>query len=596
MSPRFLFVNKDAGSASLTRSNASEQSSINSHVQRGRKHNRSGSNRGRYNHQFRQSFIREESNTSTDSSKTSLTSTDGDSSYSAANKESSEERDAIATTLPSHPRHTRRVSRAHPQKPRLPKNSVAGVDVSERYELAKQSAAKGSSAVLLNPAENSKQIADSPADITQVISDPLDPFGQSVVKLDPHVAKLCSYFCEKYHPSVWDAESRTSPGGSYTYQNSAPAVIRRAMQNEVEMNAILACMAARIENVDLIPGQGTDKYMGNALTAVRRRFSSASKHQLLLIIFHLYAGEAYRQNYAAAKIHMRAAKALFASWGGLGQVPDPCVKELFIIGDGHMSAVLLEPCDLPCEYDPGPYWTVTPPALQLAAEPNLSSIAPALQAKIAGGYFPDELAEIVKETVECVWVLTNAAAGSVEATKNAARWVQWRHAAIRYRLLAMKFSNTCHEALRVALLMWILTTMVVLGLRRLGYLIAPKLQAILQRQSNAQTEWVGLTDVKIWILSVGAMCSSVDSEVEGWFLEELFKTGLGKYVRKAQSTHPDLDVFDVLKTFQEKFFYHDPVQHLRLKRLAYLVDGRMRNAGLDSNPAEPINRSVPIST
>src|SRR5690242_16768749 len=47
MPRQFLFVNKDADSSSLTRSTASEQSSINSHVQRGRRHRRSGNNTGR---------------------------------------------------------------------------------------------------------------------------------------------------------------------------------------------------------------------------------------------------------------------------------------------------------------------------------------------------------------------------------------------------------------------------------------------------------------------------------------------------------------------------------------------------------------------
>src|ERR1700754_2833865 len=41
MPRNFLFVNKDASSSSLTRSSTTEQSAINSHVQRGRRHVRS---------------------------------------------------------------------------------------------------------------------------------------------------------------------------------------------------------------------------------------------------------------------------------------------------------------------------------------------------------------------------------------------------------------------------------------------------------------------------------------------------------------------------------------------------------------------------
>lgn len=582
MPNQFLFVNKDAASASLTRSNASEQSSINSHVQRGRKHNRAASSRGRYSYRSRQSFARENSDTSTDSFQSSLTATDQSSSDLPAEKEPSEEYEATETSsrhrARSQPRRRGQSQKYQPKKT-LPRDP----DAVRKYELFKNSRVDGKRSVVLL---NAPLSANSPRDISQVTSTSLDPFAQSVVKLDPHVAKLCSYFCEKYHPSVWSAESRTSPGGSYTYQHSAAAVIRRAMQNEIEMNAILACMAARMENVDLIPGQGTDKYMGNALTAVRRRFSSASRHQLLLIIFHLYAGEAYRQNYAAAKIHMRAAKALFASWGGLDQIPDPCVKELFIIGDGHMSAVLLEPCDLPCEYDPGPYWSATPPTLQLAHEPDLSSVAPALQERTVLGRLPAELARAVQEMVECAWVLNHAAMGSADATKCAARWLQWRHAAIRHRLLAMKFSNVCHDALRVALLLWILISMVVLGLQRLAYLIAPRLHAILERQDTARTGWAELAEVSMWVLSVGAMCSSIGGKEEGWFLERLLVMGLAEHIQQARAANRDLEIIDILKTFQQRFFYHEPTQELRLKRLAELVDARIdhsgsQNAGLD---------------
>ncbi|EXJ86703.1 hypothetical protein A1O3_03656 [Capronia epimyces CBS 606.96] len=580
MPPQFLFVNKDAGSASLTRSNASEQSTINSHVQRGRKHNRSSPGRGRYNRRTRQSSAREKSDPSTDSSQPDLAITKPRSDF-PVKKESSEERDATET-LPLRPRaHSQRCRRGQSEKNQPKKTFRRGIDAARRYERFKDLTIEAKSVVLLNSAHS----MNSPRDISQITSTSLDPFGQSVVKLDPQIAKLCRYFCEKFHPSVWSAESRTFPGGSYTYQNSAPAVIRRAMQDEVEMNAILACMAARIENVDLVPGQGTDKYMGNALTAVRRRFGSASKNQLLLIIFHLYAGEAYRQNYTAARIHMRAAKALFASWGGLHQVPDPCVKELFIIGDGHMAAVLLEPCDLPCEYDPGAYWTVTPPALQLAPQPDLSSIAPALQELVSKRYFPDELAQAIQETAECTWVLSCTAMGSTDATKNAARWLQWRNAAIRHRLLAKSFSNSCHEAVRVALLMWILTSMVLLGLRRLGYLIAPKLQAILKGQYGARHHWRGLPEVKFWVLSIGAMCSSVDGEEEKWFLGQLFETGLAEHVRQIRARNPNLPTIDVLKTFQERFFYHGPIQQQRLKRLADLLDYSLEHSPSQITPA-----------
>lgn len=586
MAPQFLFVNKDAGSASLTRSSASEQTFINSHVQRGRRHRRSAANAGRSSgNRTRNSSTRETAALSDESSPAGSKPREpaAQDSDLGANDTLTHGSEGHQATLPSRTgawsKTTRHTDGIKPlSKPKARK--INGPPLASQSALEQTTNQK--STILLN----SPQPLSSPRDITQVTSTSLDPFGQSVVKLDPHVAKLCRYFCENYHPSVWHAESWTSREGSYTHQTSAPEVVRRAMQSEVEMNAMLACMAARIENVDLIPNQGTDRYMGNALMAVRRRFSSAPRHQLLLIVFHLYAGEAYRQNYQAAKIHMQAAKALFESWGGLDYVPDPCLKELFIIGDGHMSAVLLEPCSLPCEYDPGPYWRVTPPIFQLASQQDLSHIAPAFQALCRDGFFPDELVQAIQETAECAWVLQYAPLGAPETSKHAARWLQWRHAAVRYRLLAMKYPDSTLDAIRVALLMWILTSMVILGLKRLGGLIAPKLRIMLVT-GDFPYHWKGLVQVKMWVLTVGAMCAMVGSEDEQWFIDQLVEIGLPEYIRRFRESRPDYETVDVLRGFQEKFFYYDPIQRLRLDRLARLISG-----GPSETPSS-VSRSTP---
>ncbi|KAH0832500.1 hypothetical protein FOPE_01123 [Fonsecaea pedrosoi] len=584
MPPQFLFVNKDAASTSLTRSSAAEQTSINSHVQRGRRHRRSATSASRAGTRARKNATREKPTTSV----TDPDLVDSSPSPPKVKTEPKEEDTDNKIWLPARlsprakfaeqpkrenlesPASTRRKS----TKPKTPK-SLAGPTVEKK------------AVVLLN----SPRAVETPRDISQITSTSLDPFGQSVVKLDPHVAKLCRYFCEIFHPSVWHAETWASREGSYTYQTTAVDVVRRAMQSEVEMNAMLASMAARIENVDMVPGQGTDKYMGNALEAVRRRFSSAPKQQLLLIVFHLYAADAYRQNYQAAKIHMQAAKVLFDSWGGLHHVPDPALKELFIIGDGHMSAVLLEPCSLPCEYDPGPYWVVTPPQLQLAPQQDLIRFAPALQRLCLQGYFPEELVEIIQETAECSWVLHHAPLGAPEASKHAARWLQWRHAAVRYRLLALEYPGSSLDAFRVGLLMWILTSMVILGLKRLGSLIAPKLRAIFCSVDGPHSQWEGLSQLKTWVLTIGAMCSMIGTEDEKWFIEQLFEIGFVEHIRQFQETHPDFDTLDVLRNFQEKFFYYDALQRVRLERLARLLSGGLSETPSSASQSSPSDLS-----
>ncbi len=590
MPPPLLFVNKNADSSSLTRSNASEQTSINSHVQRGRRHRRSATSASRAGHRTRKAPGQEKSTIYEDpflpdSLEENLPPLD---SLQPTIEVPAQDGVGHQTALPTRlsprsqsaqiPISTRPVPR-----PNVNKNSAS----SKSQKTAPKHQVDKKSIVLLNSLQNRA----TPRDISQVTSNSLDPFGQSVVKLDSHVARLCRYFCESFHPSVWHAESWASRERSYTHQTSAVEVVRRAMQSEVEMNAMLACMAARIENVDLVPGQGTDRYMGSALMAVRKRFSSAPKHQLLLIVFHLYAADAYRQNYQAAKIHMQAAKALFDSWGGLDYVPDPALKELFIIGDGHMSAVLLEPCSLPCENDPGSYWIVTPPELQLAPQQDLGVIAPSLQKLCLGGYLPEELVEAIQETAECTWVLHFASHGTPDVSKHAARWLQWRHAAVRHRLLALEYPNSSLDAIRVGLIMWILTSMVILGLKRLGGLIAPKLRNMIWAVEEPHLQWQGLGQVKTWILTIGAMCSMVESEEERWFVDQLFEIGVVEHIRRIRETRAELDTVDVLRTFQANFFYYDAAQRPRLERLARLISGGLSETASSASLSSPSDGS-----
>lgn len=565
MPRQFLFVNKDADSSSLTRSTSFEQSSINSHVQRGRRHRRSGNNAGRSGNRARRDAASDKAAVEEEALLVDTPSASSEF-LTVKGRASSEPWRGKQSRIPSRP-HSRAQTSASPGIQDGPSNtqgpsSTAGIGSSPKAD-------KGDVAVfLLNSRDN------SPRDITQVIGSTLDPFGQSVVKLDPHVAMLCRYFAESYHPSVWNAERWGSVDGAYTHLPSAKAVVQRAMQNEVEMNAMLAAMASRIENVDGIPNQGTNKYMGNALVAVRRRFSSASKDQLLLIMFHLYAGEAYRQNYQAAKIHMRAAKAIFASWGGLSQIPDPAIRELFIIGDLHVSAVLLEPSELPCDYDPGPYWDTTPLELQLAPEQELDDIAPALQGAVSDGYLPDDLSRIINEIKECAWVLQYGTLKPSIASKHAVKWLQWRSAAIRCRLLSMNFSDASLEALRMALLLWVLITTVLLGLRLLGHRLAPKLQSLLRTARNPYNQWKGRMDIHIWVITIGAMCAGTDTEEESWFVGKLFQLGLPENIRIFREIQgPGATTTSVLRTFQEKFFYYEKIQRPRLERLAMLLGG-----------------------
>ncbi|RVX73271.1 hypothetical protein B0A52_02913 [Exophiala mesophila] len=575
MSSSFLFVNKDAGSSSLTRSTAAEQSSINSHVQRGRRHIRSGNHSGRTTSRARRKSIRDISNEEKDGIKGDVTSQGTD---HQDNLPPSHRRTSTSSELPSRSRSLTHGSTVSATSQSITFESRAD-NIPEHSTSGKSRAGRRSS--IISPVSPRAHLP-SPQDITQFSSNHLDPSALSATKLDSHAATLCNYFADIYHPSVWNAERWGSQDGRYTHLPSARVIVQRAMQSDIEMNAMLACMASRRENVDGLSNQGTDKYMGSALMAARKSFATASKDQLLIVIFHLFAGEAYRQNYQAAAIHMKAAKNLFSWWGGINNVPDPAVRELFILGDLHMSAVVLQPCQLPCVYDPGPYWATTPPDLQLAPEQGLERAAMGFRGASMDDFLPKQLDIVVDEIAECAWVLHNGTQKPSATSQHAVKWVQWRSAAIRYRLLALEFSDPSLEAIRVALLLWVLITTVLLGLRMLGPRIAPKLQLLLYTASNARHHWRNQVEIQMWVTSMGAMCAVPDSEIESWYVRKLVDLGLAENIRLFRKIHgPATTTVDVLKNFHEKFFYYDKVQRPRLERLAklLLVDSNLTAQG-----------------
>lgn len=589
MSASFLFVNKDAGSTSLTRSTAAEQSSINSHVQRGRRHVRSGTHSGRITSRRRKS-TRDPSNDDDDDDNDNKPDVVSAGTDLHDPPSSSPRRTSTSTDLPARSRSLTHRSSVSTTSQSVTFESFPASNPEHSPSVKTRAAGQGS---IISPISPRAHHA-SPHDITQFSSSYLDPFALSAVKLDSHAATLCNYFADVYHPSVWNAERWGSQDGRYTHLPSARVIVQRAMQSDIEMNAMLACMASRRENVDGLPDQGTDRYMGNALMAVRKSFATASKDQLLLIIFHLFAGEAYRQNYQAAAIHMKAAKGLFSWWGGLNKVPDPAVRELFILGDLHMSAVLLQPCQLPCVYDPGPYWETTPPDLQLAPKQDLKRAAMAFRGALIDDFFPKQLRSVVDEMAECAWVLHNGTQQPSEASKHAVKWVQWRSAAIRYRLLALTFSDPALEAVRVGLLLWVLITTVLLGLRMLGPRIAPKLQLLLHAATSPHHHhWRNQVELQMWVTSMGAMCAVPDSQLERWCVGKLFDLGLAENIRLFRKIHgPGIMTLDVLRNFEEKFFYYDKVQRPRLERLArlLLVDGSVT---AHATPPDSVSQMTP---
>lgn len=408
-------------------------------------------------------------------------------------------------------------------------------------------------------------IEPSPQDIAQLTHNSIDPFSNASISLDGKSHSLLQYYKLVYHPAVWHVETKASRKGDYSFQTSATDVIRSALQSDVDMYALLACMAARLEFVDRQPGQDTDEYLGKALAATRRLLIQRAAEpktleEILMIIFHLYAAEGYRNNIGAAKVHMRGAKTIVAAIGGLSKLRDPQMRELLIIGDGLLSALSLNPCDLPCEFDPGPYLTATPHELRINAMYDLSDIAPALRDQPRTSIIPATIQHLIEETAEINWVLTNGKDATPEASKHAMRWIQMRSMAVRHRLLGLGLPDLRLDCIRVALVLWIITTTTLLGQKKIGPNIAPQLRHRLKLASSQNLDWKSHNDVKAWILSLGSMCAMAGSIEETWFavkLNDVMSSTSSDWQLVTQSSETLL--VQKVKELQERFFYHEAV-------------------------------------
>ena len=563
----FLFVNKDSSSNSLTRSTAKEQSSINSHVQRGRRHRRPT------NPTRRRPAVKKEENPPTESS----------SSASATSPSSSASSTSIPIRATGYNTFVLTPDGGHKYLPpeqdyHDPTRPVHDRQAAGRISTAQQTSDDLVSFATPDPSSYDSEIrrttsltpltsvAASPYDITQLASNPIDPFRKSSIAIDQQSHQLIQYYKLVYHPAVWHVETTSSRAGSYAFQTSSADVIRSALQSDVDMYALLACMAARQEFVDRRPGQGTEDYLGKALSATRRLLlerayaEPKTLEEILMIIFHLYAAEGYRENVAAARIHMKGAKTIVAALGGLRMVRDLQMRELLIIGDGLLSALALAPCELPCEFDPGPYLTATPHELRINAVYDLSDIATALRDQPRTSIIPAPIQHLIEETAEINWVLSNAKDGTPEASKHAMRWIQMRSMAVRHRLLGLGLSDLRLDIVRVALVLWIVTTTTLLGQKKIGPVISGRLRQKLRHATSQKLEWKAHNDIKAWVLSLGAMCARLGTPESTWFavkLNALMGSLAADWELAGESSQALLA--QKVRQLQERFFYHDAV-------------------------------------
>ena len=250
---------------------------------------------------------------------------------------------------------------------------------------------------------------------------------------------------------------------------------------------------------------------------------------------------------------------IVAAIGGLDKLQDPQMRELLIIGDGLLSAMSLQPCELPCEFDPGPYLCTITDETRIQLPYSLDGICPALRRRLREDIIPSDMQNLIDEIAELNWVLLNARNSPPAANKHAMRWIQMRSMAIRHRLLAFEVQSPQLDAFRGTLVLWVVTTTTLLGLKKLALGIAPQIRAKL-KAVTAQGLDFEHSDIKAWMLSLGAVSAMPGTEDAKWFVRKLTDLMLSAgLISQAQSAEKQQQIFLELERLQQEFFYHEAV-------------------------------------
>jgi len=572
----FLFINKDAKSTSLTRSTSDEQATINSYVQRGKRHRRTGPGHAARSKPIKPLLTQRTSETESLSSATTSSSGSTDTSSSGlASKAALVARQSVFSIDSSRPETPS--DKAETKSQDTKDHAITSPASETPRERGLQGQVRYAARAYNWWYHEHPSNGYSAASITTV-----DPFHNACITIDGQIFNILQYYLLVYHPSVWHTESRGSCKGVYTFQPAASEVIKNALESEVDMYAMLACMAARMEVIDhCSTSHATSMYMHKALIATQKHIRALkpnrvkSSEQILMIIFHLFAAEGYRDNTYGAKVHLKGAKTIVDNMGGLSKMQDLQMRELLVIGDGYLAAKMLEPCVFACEFDPGPLAQNT--TWQIPNSAELQSMAPALRLLATKLLLPSCLCQLIDETTECAWVLKHvhrkaefdSKDGTVAFSGQTMRWLQMRNMATRHRLLEVGLAAPRMHALRTALLIWILTTMTLLGLKQIVGTMAPRLQAVVSQCQEEHGAWYLFDELEIWILMIGAMSAEVDSKEEAWFVYNL-KQHVDSSARHKGSALLTINVSS-LQVIHERFFYNEQTQRTRLERVCRLL-------------------------
>ncbi|KAH0835197.1 hypothetical protein AYO21_10903 [Fonsecaea monophora] len=557
--PKFMFINKTAGSDSLSHSHKSERIKIHSHVQKGRRYKK-----------FEDAIMYsgQPPYTRPEHQGKGLENCQDESNYGD---------DYLGESSTQHT--SDRIHR--------PSESLIHFD-GDQYL---QPLSPNIDPLLWEDSQPHPTLSGSPGSIPVFpasAEENFDPFKVTCVRVDEGIYSLLHYFLRVWHPNVWHLERSGRFDHEYTFRHDAMSLVQGCLHDKYNMYALLAYMASYMNDIEGIspPGDGTF-YMHQALRASQNYVKSRQPitGRLIFNIFALGCAEWYRYNREAGYVHLKAAKSIIDLIGGLKSQEGPLV-DLLLTGDAYVAGELQQkPLWSDSDFDNGDDHPMTAYGLQELQKLLSGTVVMGcgLLSSAQQGIIPASLRWIVLDLAVVVSVFESsqsAAPGDEHQSfdgREVFHWVSMRSFAIRHRLLHLELDDGRSEAVRTALVLWMFLCFTVTGRVRTAKVMAPFLQDRLC--SIPEAEWNGHQEVLAWALSIGAMSSQVGSETHTWFVAQ------GGSLPVCLRGDDDADgIFAALVALSKRFFYLESAQQSYLRALADDIhDMRTATAGDESN-------------
>ena len=594
----FLFINKSASSGSLSHSEiAAEKSTINKHVQAGRRHGKrtsgiSTSNAGppsasglkpKYPFHFRKSKEPHDDEVSTTDSRSEHEQYRED-----AGTESSSSGSSEAGSL--RPNFFRESSKTGKNSSLLTKHPLENIDKGQNKAFALQRLPR--------------------ADFLERLPDPIDPFNVFAVKLDPTICGLFQYYIDAFQrPARWHVNQDSSPQSSLkdptsgdmairpnlVMQKRLDAMFRSALGDEMSMYCILVLAGSlRVSQEGMPLRQFVLQYIQKAIAATKQKFTTNPHidEKFILSIFNLCGAEWMMDRPDAAMVHLRLVKALVDQIGGISMLSEQ-FRENMLVGDGFFAA---ERNTLPMfsyyDFDPGSSeeaeeWLATYlPRPSHAPDDYQNPTATALLAHTGTPAIPPLLHHILIDLRLTVSLL-GLPASTPPLPPPLAHWMHLRSLTIRHRLLSLPTPDRRTAILRLTLVIWMIMSVFRTVRRMARSSLVARLQTHLELMSDES--WGDYQDIHCWCLVVGAKNSRYanNPECEAWFVEQLrrwLKKYMGYHSMGPSSIRlDDLDgVAGFLKHFCVRFFHVPALQGESLFMAAEAVVLAEQRRGSDS--------------